>query len=239
MRLCGTFQSGKTWSFRAEALCDVSFQASLDKKDRKKKKFVYEPNLCREWFSKIIKLADAQSRKSFASLFVHETMMRVGWTSACLNLRFGHLRWTLMPCQMDKIRANVCEERPAAPEQLLDWDINNRLKWRGTGRRGNGPKAIGRQERVQEWNLGLVAGRRRCQGALGLTGRVCQTDLQTAADLLEKSASINAISVRQVRRMPNPPRLPIIRSPSSSFFAPGWSESHRWMEFLRFEWSVF
>lgn len=118
-------------------------------------------------------------------------------TSACLNLRFGHLRWTLMPCQMDKIRENVCEERPAAPEQLLDWDINNRLKWRGTGRRGNGPKTIGRQERVQEWNLGSVAGRRSCR---------------------VRSASIIAISVRQVRRMPNPPRLPIFRSPSSSFF---------------------
>lgn len=69
-------------------------------------------------FSKIIKLADAQSRKSFASLFAHETRMRVGCPSACLNLQFGHLRWTLMPCQMDKIRANVCEERPAAAVRL-------------------------------------------------------------------------------------------------------------------------
>lgn len=52
----------------------------------------------------------------------------MGDTSKCLNLQFSLFRQTLMPCQMDKIRVNVCEELPKGPEQLLRVDVNNRLK---------------------------------------------------------------------------------------------------------------
>lgn len=103
-------------------------KASLKKKKERKKslwksQIGAESNLARSsnWL-------EAQNRKSFASLFVHETRMRVGDTSKCLNLQFSLFRQTLMPCQMDKIRVNVCEELPKGPEQLLRMDVNNRLK---------------------------------------------------------------------------------------------------------------
>lgn len=163
--------------------------------------------------------------------------MRVCCTSVCLNLQFGHLRWTLMPCQMDKIRANLCEERPAAPEQLLDWDINNRLKWRGTGRRGNGPKTIGRQERVQEWNLGLVGGRRSCEGGLVL--------MTLLPDLFaNNSRPAGKIQLNKCYFCPS--GVAKAKSPSAShfslpllqFFAPGCSKSHKLLNVIP-EWSVF
>lgn len=59
-----------------------------------------------------------------------------------------------MPCQMDKIRVNVCEELPKGPEQLLQLDINNGLEvHRDEGEDGGG-SADKKQNKTKKQNDG-------------------------------------------------------------------------------------